>query len=133
MTSVPIEVKDEAGRKRAIGLIASLDLTKPYTVVIEQQKKKRTLAQNNLMWAWLDKVVQCIHEDTGNDKEDIHEFFKLKFLPSRTVEVFGETERVAGSTTKLSPQEMADYMNKIYAWATTELGLILPVPEARAA
>lgn len=133
MARVPFIVEDERGRKRVLAVLSTLDLTKPWQVLIEPHRKKRTLSQNNLMWAWLEQVAQLIHEDTGTDKDDIHEFFKLKFLPVRTITVHGETRHIPGSTTKLSTAEMMAYMDKINAWATSELGLILPTPEDLAA
>jgi hypothetical protein len=133
MARVPFIVSDERGRKRALDVLSTLDLTKPWQVVIEPYRKKRTTSQNALMWAWLEQVAQLIHEDTGTDKDDIHEFFKLKFLPVRTININGEERHIPGSTAKLTTAEMNAYMDKINAWVTSTLGLILPTPEDLAA
>jgi hypothetical protein len=133
MARVPFIVEDERGRKRALDVLATLDLTKPWQVVIEPYRKKRTTSQNALMWAWLEQVAQLVHDDTGTDKDDIHEFFKLKFLPVRTITINGEERHIPGSTTKLTTAEMMEYMDKINAWVTSTLGLILPTPEDLAA
>ena len=133
MARVPFIVSDERGRKRALDVLSTLDLTKPWQVVIEPYRKKRTASQNALMWAWLEQVAQLIHEDTGTDKDDIHEFFKLKFLPVRIIAINGEERHIPGSTAKLTTAEMVAYMDKINAWVTSTLGLILPTPEDLAA
>ena len=129
MARVPFIVADERGRQRAMDVLSTLSLDKPWSVVIEPYRKKRTTSQNALMWAWLDQVAQLVHDDTGTDKDDVHEFFKLKFLPVKTIVISGETKHIPGSTKELSAADMAAYMDKVYAWVTSNLGLILPVPE----
>jgi len=124
----PIRISDDRGKKIVIGLIEGLNLDKPWSVEIKPYRKKRTLSQNGLYWKFLDVVVQAVHDETGNDKEDIHAFFKAQFLPVRTVAIGSETRSVPVSTTKLSTAEMGDYMTKIQAWCGSELGLLLPDP-----
>ena len=128
MARVPIQLTDEKTRKGVLDLIAALDISKPWQVQIEPVKKKRSLSQNALMWAWLNKVADIIHNETGQDADDVHEFFKAKFLPGKTVEINGEAMTYR-TTTKLTVSEMTEYMNKIYAFTTSELGLLLPLPE----
>lgn len=123
-----IIIRDEALRARVISLIGALSLTKPWQVTIEPWKKRRTQSQLALYWLWLDLVVQHIHEHSGQDKDDVHEALKAKFLPARVVELDGQPYEIR-STKKLSTAEMADYTDKVYAWATSELGLLLPLPE----
>jgi len=72
--------------------------------------------------------VRLIHEDTGTDKDDIHDHLKKKFLTPRRYEIGGEVG-ARYTTTTLKTDEMAEYMDKIYAWATSTFGIILPLPE----
>ena len=128
MAKEEIIIRNESLRKTALLTIGALDLAKPWRVTIERESKRRTLSQNALLWKWIDEVVRHVVEHTGHDKDEIHEFFKAKFLTPRRVAMGGDA--VLYYTTKpLSTIEMAAYMEKIYAWATTELGLFLPVPE----
>ena len=119
-------------RERVVQHIAALNVEKPWAITIEPYKKRRSLSQNALMWKWLEKVVAHVHETTGQDKEDIHEFFKRQFLTPKVTEVFGVTVKT-WSTKDLNTAEMSEYLDKIYAWVTTELGLLLPVPQDWAA
>lgn len=125
-----IIIRDEALRQNAIDVLASLDLSRPYVMQVKRYVKKRTLSQNNLMWMWLNQVADLVSEHTGYDAEDIHEFCKRKFLPASgrvAVLIGGEyVERL--TTTKMTTLEMSAYMNAIDAWASMELGLVLPHP-----
>ena len=70
-------------RKEAIEYIDSLFAQdKRVTIVIT--KEKRTLDQNRLYWLWL----TCISINTGNEKEDLHEYFIYKYLNPELVQVF---------------------------------------------
>ena len=128
MARDPIIVWNVAGRQVVQNHIASLNLDKPWAITIEPHREKRTLSQNALMWKWHEEVVKYVHEATGQDKDDIHEHLKQKFLTPKITEINGEISK-RWSTKGLSKAEMSEYMNKIYAWATSEMGLLLPVPE----
>lgn len=121
-------IRDADTLARAAKLIAQLNPEKPWRITIERYTKRRTPSQLALYWRWLDQVVQHIHEHTGQDKDDVHEALKAKFLPARIVELDGQPYEVR-STKKLSTQEMGAYIDKVYWWATSELGLMLPLPE----
>lgn len=128
--AVPLSVTNDHQRQLAIGVLQCLSLDgKEWQVTIERKKKRRTLSQNALMWKWLNEVAQQIQKETGQDADDVHEFFKARFLPKRIVEIGDETETLIGSTKKLTTAEMSEYMNRIHAWAASELGIYLPVPE----
>ena len=78
----------EIDREMVIAQIRRLDLSKTFTVEITEKKPVRTISQHRLYWLWLG----CIAFETGNDKDDIHEFFKGKFIVPEIVEVFGEKQ-----------------------------------------
>jgi hypothetical protein len=114
----------ELDRDMIIGQIKRLDLKKIYTVEITEKKVKRSLSQNSLYWLWL----TCIEAETGNDKGDLHEVFKVKFLDSKAVELFG-TVFLRSSTTNLDTKQFKEYLDKIQLFASVELAIILPDPE----
>lgn len=127
MPKETIIIRNEDLRKAALFTIGALDLEKPWELTIERHVKKRTNAQLALMFAWIDKVVEMVHEDTATDKATIHKFFKEMYLDPIRTEFAGKV--FLEYTTKGLPiQIMAAYMNKIYAWCAAE-GYILPVPE----
>lgn len=128
MKKQTVIIRDEVLRARVMSAVRSLDLSRPWEVTIAPHRKRRSLSQNSLMWKWHSEVVDAVHEYTGTDKDDIHEFFKRKFLTPRIVEIGGEVaERY--TTTTLNTAEMSEYLDKIYAWVTGTLGIVLPLPE----
>lgn len=98
----------------------------PLKVTIQNKKEKRSLEQNALYFMW----CQIIADETGHDKDDIHEFCKAKFLGTKFVS-FGDTEGciIPLSTKNQSVGSMAEYMEKIQAWALMELNIKLPTPD----
>ena len=96
---------------------------KRVTIVIT--KEKRTLDQNRLYWLWL----TCIAQNTGNDKDNLHEFFILKYLQPELIQVFEKLIYKRLSTTLLDTRRFTEYLNKIQLFANTELAIELPNPE----
>lgn len=120
----PLTIFDQASRQRCIDLISKLNVEKKWEVTIGRKTKKRTLSQNALYHKW----VGIIADETGNDNEDVHEAFKRKFVPPREVEIFGEI-LMRQSTTDFDTKGMTEYMEKVYAFSVSELGILLPIPE----
>lgn len=78
------------------------------------------------MWLWL----TCIEFETGNDRNDLHDIFKKKWLLPKKVIMYGEeTERY--STTDLDTLQFKHYLDKIQIFASTELAITLPDPESQ--
>lgn len=100
---------------------------KKWSVEIKRVVKKRTLSQNALMWMWHSKVLAAVAKDTGATVEDIHDHMKQKFLTPTIVEI-GDEIHERYSTKNLTPAEMSEFMDRIYAWVTGDLGLLLPLP-----
>ena len=118
-------LRDQSIQANAIEAIRALDLSKTWRVTIKPYVKKRTLDQNSLYWEWLTMIGDHI----GDCKDEVHHHMGCKFLPMRSTTIRGLTTSKPISTTKLSTVEMSEYMDKIHAFATTELGIRLPVPE----
>ncbi len=126
--TTPIIITDEAGRQEALNDIAHLELDgKQWEVSVKRHRKRRSLKQNRLYFKWCGEVAEHVVEYTGYETDEIHEFFKQNFLPGRRIEIEG-MEAVRFTTTKLNTKEMSEYCNRIYRWASTELGLALPLP-----
>jgi hypothetical protein len=118
------KITNEFDRERVIGYVKRLDLSRPYTVEIVQRKAKRSIDQNRLYWMWL----TCIETETGNDRNDLHEYFKQKFIQPETVVIFGETQ-TKHTTTDKSTAQFKEYLDKIQAFAASELAITLPDPD----
>jgi hypothetical protein len=113
----------ELDREMVISQIKRLDLKKVYTVEITERRIKRTISQNGLYWLWL----TCISHETGNDKDDLHSYFKQKYLISKTHNVFNEEIQVR-STTGLNTVEFKYLLDNIQIFASAELAITLADP-----
>jgi len=98
---------------------------KKYIVKIELKREIRSLPQNKLMWLWL----TCIEQETGNDKNDLHDHFKDKWLPKKVVAMFGKIIEKPISTSELDSKQFTDYLERIQQFANIELGIVLPNPD----
>jgi hypothetical protein len=126
--AAPFIISDEAGRQHALDRIAGLDLDeKRWEITVKRHRKRRSTKQNRMYWNWCEEVAGHVSEYTGYDKDEIHEFFKQNFLPGRRIEIEG-MEAVRFTTTKLDTKQMSDYCDRIFRWASVELGLALPLP-----
>lgn len=120
----PHIIRDETMRAAVCRLISALDLTKEWSVTVEPYKKHRSLSQNNLMWLW----NSIIARETGDDVDWVHETLKKKFLPLEERECLGEVVSRRATRT-LNTEKMTEYLNRVQAFAASELGILLPVPE----
>lgn len=94
-------------------------------VRIELPVTKRTNNQNSYYWTYL----QVIERETGNNANDLHDFFKAKLLPKKTITIKGKKEvqlEVPMSTTELDKIQFGEYLDKICAMTNVPL----PDPEA---
>ena len=124
-------IHNEASRARVAQLISNLSVDKRWKVEVKQDKPRRSRAQNALMWKWIDDIAQKLHEETGQDKDDIHEFFKRKFCPVTVISI-GSEDAYVRSTKKLNVREMQAYMKAIEGYCASEWAISLPIPEEMA-
>ena len=97
-----------------------------HTLEIKRSVRKRSLAQNRLMWLWF----ACIEQETGQYAQDIHDYYCLRFLRREVTDLStGAMVAVPGHTSALSAEAFTDFLNKVQADAATELGITLPVPD----
>jgi hypothetical protein len=117
------KVVNEQTKKAAISYIEKLPEGKRYDVSVTLHRNRRSIPQNSLYWLWLG----CISCETGNEVEDLHGYFKDRFL-SRKVEIFGDEYNTGTSTKKLNTSEFTAFLDKVQQFAAGE-GIILPNPE----
>lgn len=119
------KIRNETERNAVIAYLQALDILKvKFTITISKIRDKRSLDQNRLYWLW----IACICQETGNDKDDVHEYFKGYFLGYSEKNLFGGTVRHTVSTTSLDTKQFTDYLEKIKIWASREFGIMLPEP-----
>jgi len=96
---------------------------RPLAVSVTEYKAQRTNPQNSLYWARLSEIADTAWVGGRQFDSDVwHEYFGDLFLPKRETP---SGKLVPISTTKLDVGEFTEYLNKIEAYAASELGLEL--------
>lgn len=116
-------IHNEHSRRVVFEYLEKLNLSKKYSVEITLKKETRTLSQNRLYWLYL----ACLEQETGNEKEALHDFFKRKWLRKNTTELQNEQIISVYSTKELNTVQFKAYIDKIVLFAAEE-GIILPDP-----
>jgi hypothetical protein len=106
-----------ASTTAAKGLKAALQLP------LALDKPSRSQSQTTCYWTYL----TIIAIETGDDADDLHEFFKRKLLPPVIKTISREDIRLPASTTDLSKSDFTEYLDRIAA-----LMLVL-LPDLKAA
>jgi len=78
---------------------------------IERQITTRSLSQNSLYWLFL----EVIEMETGNNAQELHEYFKRKYLKPIFIKVLGHEIKIPGSTKNMKKVAFGEYLNKISA------------------
>jgi hypothetical protein len=92
------------------------------TVVIDLERHDRTKSQNAYYWVYLGVIAR----ETGENADELHEFFKRKLLPPVFKKIRGEEIRLPASTKDLDKIAFGEYLDKICAMTNVPL----PDPEA---
>lgn len=111
-------------REAAAMLVANLDLTNPWVVTIKKHEPNRSLDQNALFHRW----CHVIANETGNEMEDVKAALKDRYLQLRPVRVGKMVRMVRPGTASLTKGEMSLFMDRVMAFAATDLSIQLPVP-----
>ena len=118
-------IRGKAIRKRAADYVARITSDELMCVEIKPYKDMRTKLQNSYYWA----VMKQIGEHTGYDDQEMHSFFKDRFLHKEPVCVLGEYVKTETSTTGLNKKEFVEYMEKIAMFCANTLDFIVPPPD----
>jgi hypothetical protein len=121
-----LKIRKPTDKASVSSYIQNLPESKKYDVEIILKREKRSIPQNSLYWLWM----ACLSHETGGDKEQVHETLKDMFLPKTpVVGLFGEVFQKPVSTSKLDIAQFTEYLNQIQVFASSELGIVLPLPE----
>jgi len=93
-----------------------------FVVDIKKQESQRSASQNARYWA----ILNCIAEETGEEANKLHAYFKQRYLAKPAIEVFGEAVMDIPTTTKLTTKQFVSYNDMITAFASSELGIQIP-------
>lgn len=86
-----------------------------YSVIVKKHWT-RSLAQNSYYWG---VVLQLIEEETGQDKKELHYYFKHKFIDDNEFP----------SSAELNKNEFSEYVDRIRDFASMELWIYIPEPQ----
>ena len=95
---------------------------KTVVITVGEQKKRRSLNLNSYYWA---VVVKLLSDETGYDKDEMHEVLKSMFLRTR-YQIKGVWVDSTKSTTKLTHKEMSEFIEEVKRFASTTLGVYIP-------
>lgn len=101
----------------------------PALIDVTKYKKNRTLAQNRLLWKWLD----IISDNTGEDKEDLHDRLRQKlglYRDEICMDKHGNNIviRVLIETRRMDVKRFSEYLDHVQRLGVF-LGLQLPIPD----
>ncbi len=116
-----IIVETEERRQRALHVISVLPIKPPFQVVIDNYSPGRSAHQNRRYWM----LIDLMWKHTGHERDELHDFFKQKFLGTRVVEIAGERAMVSPSTRRLKVKEFKEYMDNVENFMIGEFGLWL--------
>lgn len=114
-----------------------LSTLKGKLVEISVKESRRTRSNQQLRWYW-GCVLALVSEHTGYTAEELHEYFKARFLPKHVALCDGngvviDDRVIGGSTGKLTTKEMGEYCEAIREFAASELNINIPDPREVAA
>ena len=116
---------DEKRKQNAIDHIKKLPESDKWEVVIQEYKKKRSLAQNRLYWMYLPYLA----DHFGYSKDDMHDELKYHFIgEEHYIGRKGVARIRPKSTTKLNVKQMVEYLTKIELLAQDN-DIKLPIPD----
>ena len=92
--------------------------------IIRRPQRIRSQNENKYYWGI---VVEMISNETGQDKETIHNVLKDLFLKERIFLKNKEYE-VIKSTAELTTIQFEEFLRQCRQWASMELGIYVPEP-----
>jgi len=120
-----INVYNFKTREEAIELVSNLDLNKVHQVKVTCKRAKRSISQNSYYWL----ILNALEQDTGNSKDDLHDYFRIQYLGLELCNVLGNDYNRIKSTSLLDTSQFTQYIEKIKVFASSELGFAIPDPK----
>lgn len=91
--------------------LQALDPKRTFVVEAKQYQKPRTDDQNKALWGC---AYKALREQSGNDAEDLHEFFCGEFFGWTTYEVLGQVKKKPVRTTTHDAAGKRDVMSAVW-------------------
>lgn len=98
---------------------------KPVRVEVCQHRKRRSDEQNRALWG---VAYRTLADETGNDVNDLHEYFLGEHFGWEVIDVLGQQRRrPIRRSSKLSTAEFSDFYAFIQ-YRAAEMGYYIPDP-----
>lgn len=114
-------VNDRPSLLELAGYLRQINVEEGYDVVIVPHQEKSTPEQRKLFH----KLCNLIAEETGHTSKEVKDFLKDEFIDE-------PLQDGPKSTRDLNCQKYSQLIERTYAFATQELGMLLPHPSDRA-
>lgn len=133
MPEIIVHIKDTEITNRRTVKEAFTGLSNGKYLVKIDSIKKRSLPQNAYYWSVVVPMVKQGLRDAGYNEvktnNDAHEVMKQLFLKKRYRSEKTDDEIViAGSTAELKTVAFNEYLEEIWQWAASYLGITIPAP-----
>ena len=122
-------------RQQMLTEITGLYDGKNVTLTIDRTKSSKTQQQNAYLWGVVYEYALEGFRDKGNlglTIDDIHEFFKTKYLDNGKTAIIpktGEVFKMQPTTVTLLKSDMMDYITQIVMFCAEWLEVSVPDPE----
>ncbi len=94
-------------------------------LIIKPYKKNRSDNQNRYYWG---VVIRILSEEFGFEADEMHEVLKQKFLVAETLKIGKEDFVITKPTHNQNTTEFEEYLSHIRTWASTEMNIVIPLP-----
>jgi hypothetical protein len=118
-----------------MGFLSAVPLTEEFQVTIGPIKKERTDPQNKALWGC---AYETLRKATGNDKDDLHEYFCGEYFGWAEYEVMGSKRRRPKRTTTkdadgkrdvITTLQLSDFYGFIQQRSAETVGVYIPDPD----
>jgi hypothetical protein len=124
--------KEDAERRKArvvriSTFLCGLDAEKPWELVVRPFRRTRSNQQNRALWGLAYKILS---EETGNDPEDLHEYFLGEWGGWEVLEIMGQKRKVPKKrSSALNTTDFSDFFSFIQQRSAQTVGVYIPNPD----
>lgn len=120
---------------KLMAFLSSLDVTKEWQITIGSVKKERSPQQNKALWGC---AYETLRKATGNDKEDLHDYFCGEYFGWDIQDVMGQKKKKPKRTTTtdydghrdvISTIHLQDFYAFIQQRSAETAGVFVPDPD----
>lgn len=95
-----------------------------YDIILKEHENVRRVRANNYYW----KIVGTLADELGYGKDELHEYFKRKFL-ARYTRCLGSRFLSIAHTRNLTIKEFSEYTEKVIAFILTDIDPQFKIPD----